>query len=61
MGILEQKLDYLSETKTLIKQAITSKGVNVSDSGKIQVLQSIYRYYTKVNAGKDIWQLMYFM
>lgn len=32
MGTIEQKVDYLKETKQLIKQSIKNKGVSVSDS-----------------------------
>lgn len=32
MGITEEKLSYLQETKNEIKQAIESKGINVSDN-----------------------------
>lgn len=32
MGTIEQKVDYLKETKQLIKQSIKNKGVSVSDT-----------------------------
>ena len=32
MGNINDKLDYLETTKTLIKQAIQNKGVTVSDT-----------------------------
>ena len=47
MGTLVEKINYLKETKTAIKNAITAKGVSVSDTdtfrsyaGKIGEIQS---------------------
>ena len=50
MGTITEKLNYLSETKNLIKQAIISKGVGISNSDSFR---SYAQKISNINTGVD--------
>ena len=50
MGTIADKLNYLSETKNLIKQAIISKGVGISNSDSFR---SYAQKISNINTGVD--------
>lgn len=67
MGTISDKLSYLNETKTSIKTAIKTKGVNISDNtpfreyadkiSEINVVNSVGMNYEKIEKINDNWYI----